>query len=144
VSAKLVGISLSTECGKACYIPLEHGGHDLLSERPEQLSAEFVLSKLKPLLEDPATLKIGHNFKFDWIVFDRRGIKVAPIDDTLIMSFNLDAGGLNSHSMDDLAKKHLDHDCLTYKELCGSGRSRSSSTKCRSTAQPNMRPRMPT
>jgi DNA polymerase-1 len=121
VTAKLVGISLSTECGKACYIPLEHGGHDLLSERPEQLSAEFVLSKLKPLLEDPATLKIGHNFKFDWIVFDRRGIKVAPIDDTLIMSFNLDAGGLNSHSMDDLAKKHLDHDCLTYKELCGSG-----------------------
>ena len=121
VTAKLVGISLSTECGKACYIPLEHGGHDLLSERPGQLSAELVLSKLKPLLEDPATLKIGHNFKFDWIVFDRRGIKVAPIDDTLIMSFNLDAGGLNSHSMDDLAKKHLDHDCLTYKELCGSG-----------------------
>jgi DNA polymerase-1 len=121
VTANLVGISLATECGEACYIPLEHGGHDLLSERPEQLGAELVLSKLKPLLEDPAVLKIGHNFKFDWIVFDRRGIKVAPIDDTLVMSFNLDAGGLNSHSMDDLAKKHLDHDCLTFKELCGSG-----------------------
>jgi DNA polymerase-1 len=121
VTATLVGISLATECGKACYIPLEHGGHDLLSERPPQVPAELVLAKLKPLLEDPATLKIGHNFKFDWVVFDRRGIKPAPIDDTLVMSFNLDAGGLASHSMDDLAKKHLDHQCLTFKELCGSG-----------------------
>jgi DNA polymerase-1 len=121
VSAKLVGISMATACGKACYIPLEHGGHDLLSERPHQLPADLVLAKLKPLLEDPATLKIGHNFKFDWVVFDRRGIKVAPLDDTLVMSFDLDAGGLNSHAMDDLAKKHLDHQCLTFKELCGSG-----------------------
>ncbi|HEY0627276.1 MAG TPA: DNA polymerase I [Allosphingosinicella sp.] len=121
VNAKLVGISLATECGKACYIPLEHGGHDLLSERPEQIPADVALAKLKPLLEDPATLKIGHNLKFDWVVLDRRGIKMAPIDDTLVMSFDLDAGGLNSHAMDDLAKKHLDHDCLTYKEVCGSG-----------------------
>ena len=121
VSAKLVGVSMATECGKACYIPLEHGGHDLLSERPTQLSAELVLARLKPLLEDRSTLKIGHNFKFDWVVFDRRGIKVAPLDDTLVMSFNLDAGGLASHSMDDLAKKHLDHQCLTFKELCGTG-----------------------
>ncbi|WP_324748894.1 DNA polymerase I [Sphingomonas sp. LY54] len=121
VSATLVGISLATECGKACYIPLEHGGHDLLSERPHQLPAALVLGKLKPLLEDPAVLKIGHNFKFDWVVLDRRGIKVAPLDDTLVMSFDLDAGGLNSHSMDDLARKHLDHECLTFKELCGTG-----------------------
>jgi DNA polymerase I len=121
VTAKLVGISLATECGKACYIPLEHGGHDLLSERPVQLPAALVLARLKPMLEDPAVLKIGHNFKFDWIVFDRRGIKVAPIDDSLVMSFDLDAGGLNSHAMDDLARKHLDHDCLSYKELCGTG-----------------------
>ncbi|MDP8995220.1 MAG: DNA polymerase I, partial [Pseudomonadota bacterium] len=121
VTATLVGISLATECGKACYIPLEHGGHDLISERPPQLSADVALAKLKPLLEDPATLKIGHNLKFDWIVFDRRGIAVAPFDDTLVMSFDLDAGGLNSHAMDDLAKKHLDHQCLTYKDLCGSG-----------------------
>ena len=121
VTAKLVGISLATECGKACYIPLEHGGHDLLSERPEQIPAEVALARLKPLLEDPAVLKVGHNFKFDWIVFDRRGIKVAPIDDSLVMSFNLDAGGLNSHSMDDLAKKHLDHECIAFKDVCGSG-----------------------
>ncbi|MGZ8998555.1 MAG: 5'-3' exonuclease H3TH domain-containing protein, partial [Allosphingosinicella sp.] len=91
VTAKLVGISLATECSKACYIPLEHGGHDLLSERPDQLAADLALARLKPLLEDPAVLKIGHNFKFDWIVFDRRGICVAPVDDSLVMSFNLDA-----------------------------------------------------
>jgi DNA polymerase-1 len=121
VTAKLVGISLATECRKACYIPLEHGGHDLLSERPEQIPSAIALAKLKPLLEDPAILKVGHNFKFDWIVFDRRGIKVAPVDDSLVMSFNLDAGGLNSHSMDDLAKKHLDHECIAYKDVCGSG-----------------------
>jgi DNA polymerase-1 len=121
VTAKLVGISLATECGKACYVPLEHGGHDLLSERPEQIPADAALARLKPLLEDPAILKIGHNFKFDWIVFDRRGIKVAPVDDSLVMSFNLDAGGLASHSMDDLAKKHLDHACIAYKDVCGSG-----------------------
>ncbi|MGZ8296391.1 MAG: DNA polymerase I [Allosphingosinicella sp.] len=121
VTAKLVGISLATECGKAAYVPLEHGGHDLLSERPEQIPAEVALAKLRPLLEDPAILKVGHNFKFDWIVFDRRGIKVAPVDDSLVMSFNLDAGGLNSHSMDDLAKKHLDHECIAFKDICGSG-----------------------
>ncbi|MDQ4086630.1 MAG: DNA polymerase I [Pseudomonadota bacterium] len=121
VTAKLVGISLATECGKACYIPLEHGGHDLISERPDQLPVELVLARLKPLLEDPAILKIGHNLKFDWVIFERRGIRIAPYDDTLVMSFNLDAGGLNSHAMDDLAKKHLDHQCLAYKELCGTG-----------------------
>ncbi len=121
VSAKLVGISLATACNKACYIPLEHGGTDLLAERPEQLPADLVLAKLKPLLEDPAVLKIGHNFKFDWVLLNVRGINVAPLDDTLVMSFNLDAGGLNSHAMDDLAKKHLDHQPLTYKEVCGTG-----------------------
>ena len=121
VTARLVGISLAVECGKACYIPLEHGGHDLISERPQQLPVERVLARLKPLLEDPAVLKIGHNLKFDWVVFDRRGIRVAPYDDTLVMSFNLDAGGLNSHALDDLARKHLDHECLSYKSLCGTG-----------------------
>ncbi|MEA3061752.1 MAG: polymerase, partial [Sphingomonadales bacterium] len=121
VTAKMVGISLATECNKACYVPLEHGGHDLLSERPEQIPAAEALARLKPLLEDPAVLKIGHNFKFDWIVFDRRGICVAPIDDSLVMSFDLDAGGLNSHAMDDLAKKHLDHECIAYKHVCGTG-----------------------
>ena len=121
VTAKLVGISLATDSNRACYIPLEHGGDDMFAERPEQLAAELVLERLKPLLEDPAILKIGHNLKFDWVVFNRRGISVAPYDDTLVMSFNLDAGGLASHSLDDLAKKHLDHVCIAYKELCGTG-----------------------
>ncbi|HEX8401774.1 MAG TPA: DNA polymerase I [Allosphingosinicella sp.] len=121
IRAKLVGISMATECNRACYIPLEHGGDDLLAERPEQLPAELVLGKLKPLLQDPAVLKIGHNLKFDWVLLDRRGIKVAPIDDTLVMSFDLNAGGLSSHSLDDLAKEHLDHQCLSFKEVCGSG-----------------------
>jgi DNA polymerase-1 len=121
VTAQLVGISLAVDCGKACYIPLEHGGHDLIMERADQLPSALVLAKLKPLFEDPAILKIGHNLKFDWVVLERRGIRVAPYDDTLVMSFNLDAGGLNSHALDDLAKKHLDHDVLTYKSLCGTG-----------------------
>jgi DNA polymerase-1 len=121
VSARLVGISLATECGKACYIPLEHGGDDMFAERPDQLPVALVLERLKPLLEDPAILKIGHNLKFDWVIFNRRGICVRPYDDTLVMSFNLDAGGLNSHSLDDLAKKHLDHECIAFKDLCGTG-----------------------
>jgi len=121
VTARLVGISLAIECNMACYIPLEHGGDDMFAERPEQLPSELVLAKLKPLLEDPAILKIGHNLKFDWVLLDRRGICMRPYDDTLVMSFNLNAGGLSSHAMDDLAKEHLDHQCLTYKELCGTG-----------------------
>ena len=121
VTAKLVGISLATDCNRACYIPLEHGGDDMFAERPDQLPADMVLERLKPLLEDPAILKIGHNLKFDWVVFNRRGITIAPYDDTLVMSFNLDAGGLASHALDDLAKKHLDHECIPYKELCGTG-----------------------
>ncbi len=121
VTARLVGISLATDCNQACYIPLEHGGDDLLAERPPQLPVALVLERLKPVLEDPAILKIGHNLKFDWVVLERRGIRLAPYDDTLVMSFNLDAGGLNSHSLDDLAKKHLDHECIPYKALCGTG-----------------------
>jgi DNA polymerase-1 len=124
VSAKLVGLSLATDCNRACYIPLEHGGDDMFAERPPQLPSDIVLARLKPLLEDPAVLKIGHNLKFDWVVLDRRGIRVAPYDDTLVMSFNLDAGGLASHALDDLAKKHLDHDCIAFKELCGTGQKR--------------------
>jgi len=121
VSAQLVGLSLATACNKACYIPLKHGGDDMFAERPEQLQSALVLARLKPLLEDPAVLKIGHNLKFDWVVLGRRGIRVAPYDDTLVMSFNLDAGGLNSHALDDLAKKHLDHQCIAFKDLCGTG-----------------------
>ncbi len=122
ITARLVGISLATAPGKACYIPLRHGGDDMFAERPAQLDAGHVLSRLKPVLEDESVLKIGHNIKFDMIVLSRRGVAIAPVDDTLVMSFNLDAGGLASHALDDLAKKHLDHECIPFKSLCGTGR----------------------
>ncbi len=121
VSARLVGVSLATRPNKACYIPLEHGSDDMFAERPPQLPADLVLTKLKPLLEDEAILKIGHNLKFDWVVLRQRGIAIAPYDDTLVMSFNLDAGGLNGHGLDELAKKHLGHECIPFKALCGTG-----------------------
>ena len=92
VIAKLAGISLATAPNRACYIPVGHSGADLYSDRPDQLDKALVLAKLKPLLEDPAVLKIGHNFKYDWVMFDKEGIDVAPYDDTMLLSFDLDAG----------------------------------------------------
>ena len=122
--ATLVGISLATAPGKACYIPLAHGsaGDDLLTERPAQLASEIVLAKLKPLLEDPAILKIGQNLKYDLIMLRRHGVDIAPYDDTMLLSYDLDAG-LGGHGMDDLARRHLDHACIEFKAVCGTGKS---------------------
>ena len=119
--ADLVGISLCVESGVACYIPLIHGGGDLLGEAPPQLPLDLVLGKLKPLLEDPAILKIGHNFKYDWIMLARAGVDVAPVDDTMLMSFDLDAGKHN-HGMDELARIHFEHACIAFSHVCGTGR----------------------
>jgi DNA polymerase-1 len=123
IRANLVGISLATAPGKACYIPVGHGrgGEDLLTERPQQLPHPLVLAKLKPLLEDPAVLKIGQNLKYDLIMFRRAGIDVAPYDDTMLLSYDLDAG-LGGHGMDELAKRHLDHACIEFKDVCGTGK----------------------
>jgi DNA polymerase-1 len=121
IIAKLAGISLATGPNKACYIPVGHSGIDMFAEAPHQLSEALVLAKLKPLLEDPAVLKIGHNFKYDWVMFDKAGICAAPVDDTMVMSFDLDAGKSFGHSLNDLAKTHFDHECIPYKQLCGSG-----------------------
>jgi DNA polymerase-1 len=122
IIARLVGISLATGPNRACYIPVGHGGGDLLSDAPNQLPMPLVLSKLKPLLEDPAVLKIGHNLKYDWVMFEKAGINVAPVDDTMLMSFDLDAGrSLAGHGLDELAKQHFDHECLSFKSVCGSG-----------------------
>jgi len=123
IRANLVGISLATAPGKACYIPVGHGrgGEDLLTERPEQLSHPLVLARLKPLLEDPAVLKVGQNLKYDLIMFRRAGIDVTPYDDTMLLSYDLDAG-LGGHGMDDLAKRHLDHACIEFKDVCGTGK----------------------
>ena len=121
IIARLAGVSLATAPNKACYIPVGHSGADLLSDAPDQLSQALVLAKLKPLLEDPAVLKIGHNLKYDWVMFDRLGINVAPIDDTMVMSFDLDAGRSFGHGLDELAKLHFEHETIPYKQLCGSG-----------------------
>ncbi|QIK78630.1 DNA polymerase I [Sphingomonas piscis] len=122
IIAKLVGVSLALGPNKACYIPVGHSGGDLLSEAPSQLPAQLVLDKLRPLLENEAVLKIGHNLKYDWVMFDKVGICVAPFDDTMLMSFDLDAGrSLAGHGLDELAKQHFDHECLAFKTICGTG-----------------------
>jgi DNA polymerase-1 len=120
--ASLVGVSLATAPNEACYIPIGHRGGDLLSEAPRQLPRELVLAKLKPLLEDRAVLKIGHNFKYDWLVMARSGIEVGPVDDTLVLSFDLDAGrSIGGHGLDELAKSNFEHECISFKSLCGTG-----------------------
>ena len=121
IVAKLAGISLATAPNRACYIPVGHSGADLYSDAPSQLPLQLVLSKLKPLLEDQSVLKVGHNLKYDWVMFEKSGIEVAPIDDTMIMSFDLDAGRSFGHGLDELAKLHFEHECIPFKQLCGSG-----------------------
>lgn len=119
--AELVGVSMALAPNKACYVPLGHGGSDMFAEKPVQIDRDAALSLLKPLLEDPAVLKIGHNLKYDMIVLDRYGIRVAPYDDTIVMSFDLDAG-LHGHGMDELAATHLSHSCIAYKDVVGTGK----------------------
>ncbi len=119
--AELVGISMALHPNLACYIPIAHGGTDMFAEKPDQLPRETVLAKLKPLLEDPAVLKIGHNLKYDMIVLGRAGLAVAPYDDTIVMSFALDAG-LHGHGMDELAATHLQHSCIAFKDVVGTGK----------------------
>ncbi|MES2326555.1 MAG: DNA polymerase I [Pseudomonadota bacterium] len=121
IIARLAGVSLATAPNRACYIPVGHSGADLYSDAPSQMPMQFVLDRLKPLLEDPAVLKIGHNFKYDWVMFDKLGIEAAPVDDTMVMSFDLDAGRSFGHGLDELAKLHFDHETIPYKQLCGTG-----------------------
>jgi len=121
IVARLAGVSLATAPNRACYIPVGHSGADLLSEAPNQLAQELVLAKLKPLLEDSAVIKIGHNLKYDWVMFEKLGIEVAPIEDTMVMSFDLDAGRSFGHGLDELAKLHFEHECIPFKQLCGTG-----------------------
>jgi len=120
--ADLVGVSMALAPNLACYIPLGHGGTDMFAEKPEQIDRAEAIARLKPLLEDPAVLKIGHNLKYDMIVLGRAGIRVAPYDDTIVMSFDLDAG-LHGHGMDELAATHLAHSCIAYKDVVGTGKS---------------------
>jgi DNA polymerase-1 len=127
MQADLVGISLAMGPNQACYIPLAHGGTDLLAETPEQVPLDDALALLKPLLESDAVLKIGQNIKYDLTMFARYGIAVAPIDDTMVISFALDAGrsleGIGGgHGMDELSGRHLGHTTLAFKDICGTGK----------------------
>lgn len=122
-SADLVGISISTTPGKACYIPVGHGGAggDLLSEKPEQLDKAFVLDALRPLLEDPTIMKVGQNLKYDMSILAREGVTITPIDDTMLISYALEAG-MHGHGMDELSGIHLDISPIPFKEVAGSGK----------------------
>jgi DNA polymerase-1 len=122
VTGRLVGVSLATAPGKACYIPLGHGGTDMFAEKPEQIAMDAALARLGDLFADDAVLKVGHNLKYDIGVLAQHNITIAPYDDTLVMSFALDAGK-HQHGLDELAKLHLDHACLSFKDVCGTGKS---------------------
>lgn len=121
--ADLVGISMSVEPGKACYIPVGHGegSDDLLAEKPDQLAMADVIAALKPLFEDLSVLKIGQNLKYDMSILSRVGINLYPIDDTMLMSYALDAGN-HGHGMDELAGIHLDMTPISFKEVAGTGK----------------------
>lgn len=131
--AELVGVSMCVEPGRACYIPLTHKGQPAQGaldfgdgggggeDAPEQIPLKRALELLKPMLEDPGTLKIGQNIKYDALVLSRHGIDVSPVDDTMLLSYVLD-GGLHGHGMDTLAELHLGHDTIKFKEVAGVGK----------------------
>jgi len=112
--ADLVGISISTKIGKACYIPIGHKFKGCLKK-------EIVIKKLKPLLEDKSVKKIGQNIKFDFIVLFKQGIKMNSMEDTMLMSYVLDAGK-NRHNMDTLSEIHLHHKTISFKDIVGTGK----------------------
>ncbi|WP_390911517.1 DNA polymerase I [Pseudosulfitobacter sp. SM2401] len=128
MTADLVGISLCVDAGHACYIPLIHkiaGGDDLFSDdtlAPGQIAIEDALRLLTPMLEDESILKIGQNMKYDTKIFAQIGINVAPIDDTMLMSYVMH-GGLHNHGMDSLSERYLGHVPIPIKPLLGSGKS---------------------
>jgi len=128
MQAELVGISLSVKAGEACYIPLTHkanaaddlfGGAELADN---QLPLNVALDALTPMLQDPSILKIGQNMKYDTKIFAGLGIDVAPIDDTMLMSYAMH-GGLHNHGMDGLSERYLNHTPIPIKPLLGTGKS---------------------
>ncbi|MEQ8896594.1 MAG: DNA polymerase I [Roseovarius sp.] len=131
MQAALVGISLAVTPGEACYIPLRHteggsgGADDLFNSETRaegQLDPDTVLAALKPVLEDEAILKIGQNMKYDAKIFARNGIAIAPIDDTMLMSYALNSG-IHNHGMDTLSERYLSHQPIPIKTLLGTGKS---------------------
>ena len=116
LEADLVGVSFSYAPNKACYIPLAH-------KNIKSLKKKLVLEKIKPILEDPSIKKVGQNIKFDFIVLKQNGIEVNPIEDTMLISYTLDAGS-NRHNLDTLSEIHLEHKTISYKELVGTGKNK--------------------
>ncbi len=135
VRAELVGISLATAPGAACYIPVGHrapggqGNFDLgdgngsaaAKETPPQIPLKDAVARLKPLLEDPGILKIGQNIKYDMEIMARLGVRIAPHDDTMLISYVLE-GALHGHGMDELSELHLQHTPIKFSDVAGSGK----------------------
>ena len=114
LEADLVGISLCYDAKHAYYIPLEH-------KEKTELKKNLVLKKLKSILEDTSIKKVGQNIKYDLIIFKNENIELSPIDDTMLLSYTLDAGN-NRHNMDTLSELHLGHKSISYKEIVGTGK----------------------
>ncbi len=121
LDADLVGISLAIDNGIACYIPVKHFEEKILDKK-------IVLKKLKEIFEDKSIKKIGQNIKFDLIVLLKNNIELNSIEDTMLMSYVLDAGK-NRHNMDILSEIHLNHKTISFKEVCGSGKNQISFDK---------------
>lgn len=124
MQATLVGISLSVEAGRACYIPLRHRsgeGLDFGESTLKQIPVEDALQLLKPLLHDPAILKVGQNIKYDMSILANEGLKLFPIDDTMLISWVTEAG-LHGHGMDELSDLHLGHATTPFKDIAGTGK----------------------
>ncbi|WP_340692931.1 DNA polymerase I [Hyphomonas sp.] len=128
VAANLVGVSLALSPGEACYIPLAHvdpngaGDGDMFgADPPRQIRMKDAMRALKPMLEDASVLKIGQNIKYDDSVFATQGIHVSPIDDTMLLSYVLNAGK-HSHGMDTLSERYLNHKPISFKEVAGIGK----------------------
>lgn len=124
MQADLVGISLAVAPGKACYIPLQHRAGDGLFDSgliEGQIPVADLVTALKPLLADPGILKIGQNLKYDLLVLERHGMPVSPVEDTMLISYALDAGK-NNHGMDKLSELHLGHKTIAYSEVAGTGK----------------------
>jgi DNA polymerase-1 len=120
MQAEFVGFSLATAPGRACYVPLGHrvasGTFDFDGQPPLQVPVRDALQALKPLLEDASVLKIGQNLKYDYILMAQHGIVVAPLDDTLLLSYALDSGR-GAHGLDALCERHLGHSCMTFAQV---------------------------
>jgi len=150
VDAELVGISLSTRAGTACYIPLGHvseyisptvapataqgGLFDAPSATastllPGQLPLARALELLKPLLTDPTVLKVAHNLKYDLVVLRKYGVDITPVADTMLMSYCLSAG-LHGHGLDFLAEKYFAHKMIAFTDVCGTGRNQKNFSEC--------------